>query len=176
MRLRMNLMHSLYFVRISKESAKDSGAARRKAVDELNGNAFCYGDGGYFAGGRCDWFVVGGRWSGELQMLSRKFTTRVARLKSASKEGGPETAPKSAKLQALWRKIGGLGKYPDARDAYRSHGYEDDAAKITPRLLKHLQEYAQVSVYDSTESDEYLVSRLPTSSVGDWLVVIDYHA
>lgn len=57
--------HYLYFVLIDKKDASNSKEAREQATDELDNNGFVY-SGGYFGGGKCDCYVIGGRWSGFL--------------------------------------------------------------------------------------------------------------
>ena len=73
-------MHSLYYVVIPKKGIKNSKEAKQRASQTLMDNNFS-GSEGYFGGGKADWFVVGGRWSGELTklLLDRKKLTAVKR-------------------------------------------------------------------------------------------------
>ena len=60
--------HYLYFVLVDKSTAKDSKEARESATEGLDNNDFVF-SGGYFGGGRCDYFVIGGCWSGVLSNI-----------------------------------------------------------------------------------------------------------
>ena len=56
-------MHSLYFVLVdSKEFTIDT--ARKYVYDALEEEGFI--STGYWGGGKADWYVIGGRWSGVL--------------------------------------------------------------------------------------------------------------
>lgn len=60
-------MHHLYFVLLEDAEIADSMDARNQAVDLLEEEGFCAQ--GYFGFGKGDWYVVGGRWSGELDSV-----------------------------------------------------------------------------------------------------------
>lgn len=60
-------MHSRLLLTFDKEDAGDPKDAIEVAEDLLDSNSFCYqNDGGYWSGGVCDYYEIGGRWSGEL--------------------------------------------------------------------------------------------------------------
>lgn len=58
-------MHHRYFVLTDKANAKTSLQARTYVESWLNEEGFA-GEGTRFSSSFCDWFVIGGRWSGEL--------------------------------------------------------------------------------------------------------------
>lgn len=175
-------MHYLYFVKIGK--AKNSADARKRAQNELEHNGFV-GDGGYFGGGKSDWFVIGGRWSGELQelLMKKEYHAELKKVCPMENEWGHTTDEKkkhAKQFQTVWEKLGGKGKNPYARSQYDVDGYEDDATKITAALLKAIQKHkdykeAEVEVFDADNMDEYAVKDLKKSDIGKWLVVVDYH-
>jgi hypothetical protein len=97
----------------------------------------------------------------------------------AEQEGGTDAWKREhdAELQELWQKLGCTGDHPWKRDQYKESGYSDDAMRITPEMLEWLEslEYMDVEVFDADERYEYTASDLDEQSVGDWLVVVDYH-
>ena len=179
-------MHYLYFVRVNKKDAKKPVEACKKARTILDGQNFASDSNGFWGSSKADWFVVGGRWSGELS----KFNPKVAKARKYIQRvwpGGWEKTnnfysslkdeladPKSevAQAQAYHLKVTGLPFY---RDSYIFNGYDDDAVVITTKLIKELKKYKDTEVFDGVEWDEYMASRLPKQAVGDWLVIIDYH-
>jgi hypothetical protein len=77
----------------------------------------------------------------------------------------------------LWEEKGATGPHRFSRSAVDSW-HDDDAAQITPEILKGLksERFKNIEVFDVYEFDEYYVDELDESSVGGWLVVIDYSA
>lgn len=180
-------MHYLYFVKIKNEEGMTSENARREAYSQLENNDFA-GEGGYFNNSKADWFVIGGRWSGELTQiqLARDFYKEAKELIKPKENWGisdDEVKQHEKELQALWKDMGGKDKHPYNRDNYDTYGAEDDAQIITPELLKALKKahgktnkYGDsVEVFDPEEQEEYTINQLTKDCIGDWLVVIDYH-
>jgi len=64
-------MHFLYFVKIDRKEAETSREAINRAESILANNGFIFSE-GFWGGGKCDWFVMGGRWSGTLSGLAVK--------------------------------------------------------------------------------------------------------
>lgn len=181
------MSHYLYFV---KTEGKDKKEAVKRAKNALDDNSFC-SQGGYFAGGKCDWYVVGGRWSGEFFMKTPEYQKGIEALKQLDfikKEikKRPDllamlyinehlvTKQQVKKIDDIFKKVTGMVYF---RDCYHSDGYEDDANKITPELLKELrkEKYEDVEVFDAENEEEYLVKDLSKEAIGSWLVTIDYH-
>jgi len=138
-------MHFRLFVTMNKENAETSEEARNYVTRELENNGFINQE-GRFNSGWADWFVVGGRWSGELQGLNNKFHEVVKKTKDI------ETTPygitsdvikkKAKELQKLWVLIGGKNDNIYARNSYDHEGAEDDAMIVDKRLYnKFLKEH-----------------------------------
>jgi hypothetical protein len=173
-------MHFLYFVKVEKKEAKNSEEARNTAYDLLLDNSFNYADAGYFGGGKCDWFVIGGRWSSGLQQLTLKKDFHEEARKKFKPEsdfgfGFDEIEKHKKDLQKLWEEIGGTGRNPYDRDSHNHYGFEDDAMIMTEKMAEKLKEkYENVEMFDGC--DEYILKNVNIKDiVGHWLVVVDYH-
>src|ERR1700722_11822086 len=104
-------MHSLYFVKVQKDEASSPREAISQAEAILDSNNFVYGD-GYWGGDKCDWYVIGGRWSGVFSGIgiTKEFGDEVIRLirsKEPNRMDIPfitdaETERYAADIQALW--------------------------------------------------------------------------
>jgi hypothetical protein len=172
-------MHYLYFVRLRKERADSAEKAMALAQQELDRNGFCAE--GYFVMSRCNWYAIGGRWSGVLQELAAGF----AFLDEVKKQFGlpdssiplPWAREHDRELQALWESLGASGRHSWARVQYGTEE-ADDAMPITATMLKGLKKgyFREVGVFDPDAFTEYPASALDESAAGDWLVVVDYQA
>jgi hypothetical protein len=179
-------MHCLYFVKVEKDQARSAEQAIDRAQSILDDNGFAGAD-GYWGGAKCDWFVIGGRWSGVFSGLRVKgdFHEEARKLVLENSPSGEEREfPSSAdyekhaeKIQELWRSLGGRGFNPYARDQYKSDGYHDDAINLTSENIALIKEkYGEhVEYYDHEAFDERHVSWLSEKDAGGWLVVVDYH-
>jgi hypothetical protein len=179
-------MHYLMLITIAMSPGTTSEDARCLAYSRLaEDDSFC-GEGGRFGSPLCDWFVLGGRWSGFLSeslfgqpyqdALNQEFPQFTAgyfpaKLAQMHKDG----------LNQLWHRFGGTGSNPITRSSYEELGAEDDALLIDralyDRFLKPLagmdgclndespHRYADL---DSDPVDETFIGR-------KWLAVVDYH-
>lgn len=141
-------MHSRLIV-LTKEG-RNSTEARRHVYDDLWEHGFAGRETRYespIAG----WFVIGGRWTGELK---RAFLNKEER-------------------KALDRKLG-------KRNICRRHGYRDDAVKVAPTLwrkfLSRLTSTNDADICDGkcildVDGDEVGLRQ----SKGKWAVVVDFH-
>jgi hypothetical protein len=175
-------------VRLKKELARNEAEARKLAEELLNDNNFASDNNGFFGSSKADWFVIGGRWSGELARLKMKgdFYKEAHKLIPPKSEWGYSSADtekleNQKKWTKLWNKMGGIGIDPFTRDSYRNRGYEDDAMICTEAMFKKLKKYRETEVVLCSETgyieEEMLISNTPkTEIVGQWLVVIDYHS
>jgi len=182
-------MHSLYFVLLEKGDAKNSQEARQKARQTLDENSFSNDNNGYFGSSKADWYVIGGRWSGELSKLLMKkdFYHEVCKLypnkdkESKWVEYDSEAVRENAKaVQELWEKLGGRGQNIFTRDnQYDVGGADDDAMQITTELIKGIQrkkkKYKEVEVFDVLDCQEITLPDIKKENIGSWLVVVDYH-
>lgn len=172
-------MHTLMLVTVTMPDGATSEEARQQVHDELiNDDSFC-GSGGRFGAPLCDWFVIGGRWSGLLAetLIGAAFKAAViAKFPELNREWWPESlAARHAKeLDALWREHGGTGPSPYTRDGY--NGFEDDAVIVTQKLYDTLLVKYQGEDADSGLFVDLDDERVQPDFVGrKWLVVVDYH-
>lgn len=178
-------MHYSYFVRLSKDEANTSKEARLRVYNLLEDEGFT--NQGHFGAGKADWFVIGGRWSGQLQnlLLKKDFHDVAKNIVKAKHDfiTNDDVKKHATELQKAWESIGGKGKHIWYRSSHESYGYDDDAMIITAPLLRALKNrYGKpddfgdsVECYDSVLYTEINVSDLPKESIGDWLVIVDYH-
>lgn len=81
-------MHSLYFVVVPRKEASTPRGAIAEAEHFLEGNQFVCSE-GLWGGGKCDWYEVGGRWSGmftELMLPEKKRKAYEKELQRIDKE------------------------------------------------------------------------------------------
>jgi hypothetical protein len=186
-------------VTISREGIKTSEEARNAVHNKLlEDQSFC-GDGGRFGSPVADWFVIGGRWSGELSRASwaKKLTQNIEQLE---KEAGVEiwgthyaSGDMQKKQEELKKAIEQLYKkslpkiFLDKdlvydRDTYKQLGYEDDAMIVTETLYNALlKEYEGkdecIGQWDTVSfSDLDYEAINPEFISNKWLVVVDYHS
>lgn len=178
-------MHSLYFVLLGKdiENSEDARDIARNTLDE---QGFA-GENGFFGSSKADWYVIGGRWSGELSkiQLKKDFFKEADLLVKPKHDFGmssDEIEKNKDGLQALWEKMGGVGINPYNRNSYDHQGAKDDAQKLTPALIKAVKKTYKhkkgdngVEMFDAESFDELRADSLSLEDVGKWLVVIDYH-
>lgn len=174
-------MHSRLLVTINKENAKNSLEAREYVQTELqNDDSFC-GEGGRFGSPLADWFVIGGRWSGDLSFATvdeSEFGKGVREI-TGTKESdcGYITSvlrEKEKEITALWHKLGGVGQSPLNRDDYNEMGAEDDGQIVTKEIYEKIIKGLEVdgeSFVDLDDNDE-----ISEKFIGNkWIVVVDYH-
>ena len=108
--------------------------------------------------GMADWFVIGGRWSGELsrhswakliteQMdaLEREHDVQVWGAFYGDEEKQREQRELAERFQDIWKAAApcAFRDIPIQRDTYKPDGYEDDAMLLSEELYNDLlQEYA----------------------------------
>jgi hypothetical protein len=178
-------MHHLMLVTLSLEDGT-SDKARASAYSQLvDDTSFC-GEGGRFGSPLCDWFVIGGRWSGELrkEFLGQAYQDALEQeFPEFTKGYFPSTLLETHKagLDRLWQRIGGTGNHPLTRSGYDDLGADDDAMLIDQFLYDHFlkpnagctenigdNELPDFADLDGDEVGESFIGR-------KWLVVVDYH-
>ena len=172
-------MHYLMLVTLALDDATTSLDARRQAMDFLLADdSFC-GEGGRFVSPLCDWFVIGGRWSGML-----KETLLGDAYKAAFRQEFPEmysgyfpallVDKHRDRLNQIWQRFGGTGPHPATRSSYDDLGCDDDAMLVDQPLYDHFlaedscQHCETFADLDDEPVDETFIGR-------KWLVVVDYH-
>ena len=179
-------MHYRMLVTTSLPDGATSEDARFTVHDALlNDDSFC-GTGGRFGSPLCDWFVIGGRWSGLLAetLIGEKFRAAVvARFPEMAKGYWPESliVTHRDELDAIWRNYGGCGPSPYTRDGYDMLGNSDDAMPLTRKLYDALLvPYEGESLVLEGHHGQYLDlddDPLQPDAIGHkWLVVVDYHS
>jgi hypothetical protein len=182
-------MHYRFLVTCEQGAAETSDEARKYVQDTLHEEGFC--SEGRWGGGLADWFVIGGRWSGELSRYSwaKAITAEMNALEreqgvqvwgtfygSAEKERTQQEL--AARFQQLWDQHApeAYRGIPYCRDTYQRDGYEDDAMLLTQELYDAL-----LKEYEGTEESEHHADldydAISPEMVGKkWLVVADYHS
>lgn len=198
-------MHYRLLVLTKKENAEDSEGARSYVYNELlNDSSFC-GEGGRFSSPFADWFVIGGRWSGELTRLLldqtklKKFwadfdeqklgwTNNSDKLEADQKRKSEELF---VKYFPTWK---GKKDLPVWRDNYEHNGFDDDAQIVTKKLWEVIEaKYKEVEEHDGKGIPEFELNpdkdgiiNLEEAYEGEatnaknvigkyWVVVVDYH-
>ena len=159
-------MHYLMLVTTALPDGATSENARWTVHDALlHDGSFC-GDGGRFGSPLCDWFVIGGRWSGLLRktLLGDAYKAASSQLVDQGIDA----------LDQLWQRFGGTGKHPHNRDGYDYYGCDDDAMLVNQALYDHFLaedpgKYCETFAdLDDDPVDASFIGR-------KWLVVVDYH-
>lgn len=168
-------MHNVYLVLLwkgayVKNGKLDSEAARLAATSILETEGFCETE-GYFTGGKGDWFVVGGRWSGLLTKVQGK---KVKPDKSHMKEELKKL------LSYGWKKEKAVMEVMenDFRNSRKKLGYPDDAQIMTAGLIEGIKKAEGVEdmgIFDAEEHCEKSRKDLSEDDIGKVVVVIDYH-
>ena len=173
-------MHHLMLVTLDMPVGATSLEARQRAYSLLlDDNSFC-GDGGRFGTPLCDWFVIGGRWSGLLaeKLLGQDYTTAFqAEFPELAKGGYRLDLIEKHRddLKRLWQRFGGSEYHPAARSTHQELGYCDDA-----RLIDQVSYDSFLKPFSGSDADDGFadldIEPVAESFIGrKWLVVIDYH-
>ena len=129
-------MHYLMLITLTMLPGETSPQARERAYSLLlEDQSFC-GDGGRFGSPICDWFVIGGRWSGCLRKpSSAQLYRETAETAVPGARGRITTAPATRRLAApRSMPSGGNWAAPDRRPSTATPiehtGYDDDALPV----------------------------------------------
>ena len=170
-------MHYRSFITFNKEIAENSQQAREYVTNYLEDEGFC--SDGFFSNGVADWFVIGGRWSGELQGI--EIIDDVRKLLKIKKDDyisskDLENEDNKIKINKIWKDKGGKGENPYYRDNYNSIGYEDDAMIVTKEIYdKALKEFEKIET-DGEHFWDLDYEEVSKEFIGNkWIVVVDYH-
>lgn len=184
-------MHYRFFVLFDKSKATTSLEAREWVKDTLeNAPGFLQADGEYnFSPSFADWFVIGGRWSGELteahldQEKLKAFHQEFDNKKLGwINNSDKKEASQKSKTKKLFKKYFPefTGEIPIYRDTYISLGNPDDAMIVDKKIYENILKQYE-GEYKPPGEDEGIVNLdgdeiLPETTVGlKWIVVVDYH-
>lgn len=178
-------MHYRMLVTTSLPDSATSRDARHAVHDALlNDDSFC-GTGGRFGSPLCDWFEIGGRWSGllaETNMGEAYRAAIIARFPEMAKGWWPHSLVDGhrAELDSIWQSHGGTGASPYTRNDGHDLGHPDDAMLLTRELYDALlAPYEGESLVTDVSHCEYVDLHddpLQGDAIGSkWLVVVDYH-
>jgi hypothetical protein len=174
-------MHHLLLITFTMSAGATSLDARMHARSELiDDDSFC-GEGGRFGSPLCDWFVIGGRWSGFLKekSLGQDYQDAFnAEFPEMTKGYFPASLIDKHRdgLNQLWRRFGGHDCSPLTRSGYEELGYDDDAMLIDRQSYERF-----LKPYFNTDRDDGKFIDLDFELVDEsfigrkWLVAVDYH-
>jgi hypothetical protein len=180
-------MHYLMLITIAMSPGATSEDERCRAYSRLlEDDSFCRDGGGRFGSPVCDWFVIGGRWSGLLQetplgdAYQAAFNKEFPDMASGYFPARLVDERRDA-LNQLWRQFGGRGDNPVTRSSYGQRGCGDDAMLVDQALYGHFlkslagkpsclddQSPQRFADLDGDDVDETFIGR-------KWLIVVDYH-
>ena len=183
-------MHFRFLVTFNKDSADNSQEAREHAENAIINEGFTGSD-GRWSYGIADWFVIGGRWSGELSRHSwaRDITVQMAAIEKEQDVRvwgivyGDEAKQNkqrelAARFQEMWDAAAPSDYIgiPIQRDTYKTDGYADDAMILTRGIYDGL-----LKQYEGREDSEHHADLdfepVSPEMIGKkWVVVIDYHS
>jgi len=124
---------------LNKKEAKNSEEARIEVKSQLEDDDSFVGEGGRFSSPVADWFLIGGRWSGDLisKSLDKDFYEEIKKeIKPQHSFGytNEEMKENMSKFQEIWESCGGKGNNPYDRDEYLKIGKGDDAQIVDEKL------------------------------------------
>jgi hypothetical protein len=182
-------MHYLMLITLTVLPGESSSDARTRTYDMLAGDSsFCGDGGGRFGSPLCDWFVLGGCWSGLLQetKLGEPYHAALERefpqIASGAYYPADLAVTNKERLNDLWRQAGGTGDSPITRSSYEEYGYDDDALPVDQTLYDHFLKRHEGQSGTPPESTEGHVvdlddDEIDASFIGrKWLIVVDYHS
>jgi hypothetical protein len=156
--------------------------ARKKVCEYLNDEGFAQNL--RFAG-HCDYFSVGGRWSGRLALLRLRHEHPKQFDRFWKRYSGKAT---SKEAEALFRKLFPKyqGKLPFNRGSVGFDGAPDDAQVMDEPLFQQLKsgfgdvvdysyEIAEPNVICTEDTDDFEWPTTAEEAAMLWVVVIDYH-
>jgi hypothetical protein len=174
-------MHAVLYVCLPRSLARSSMQARKKVCEYLTQEGF---DTQLRFSGRCDYFKVGGRWSGHLSLLRLQWEQprQMARFWKRY-----ETISTDEEAQALFREMFPeyRGKIPVGRNPHgHLNGFPDDAQIMDEPLFQQLKagfneevtmEKQPNVIFTDNPDDDFEWPRTAEEAARFWVVVIDYH-
>ena len=174
-------MHSLLLVTLEPADDANSESVRQQVYDCLLADPSICGDGGRFWSAPCDWFVIGGAWSGLLAetVMGGEFQARVRALTGTDGERLKQSDLErhAADLDALWQSLGGTAPNRYLRKDCHDYGHPDDAMLLSQPLYDALLSEHEGQDTDGTSFVDLDGDEISPGFIGrKWLVVVDYHS
>lgn len=143
------MSHFSMYLLLPKDGLETSEEARDEAERYLVSNHFVSDEGGRWNNAPSDWFVIGGRWSGELTVAHLDPTKWEKYCKAVKKKLLRATGPGHMEKEQENRKRATAmfhKRFPDmvgvespyTRDGYATSGYEDDAMILDDAVWEKL--------------------------------------
>lgn len=174
-------MHALLCVCLPRSQARTSLQARKKVCKYLNEEGFAADL--RFAG-LCDYFCVGGGWSGWLTLLRLKYE-HPKQFREFWKKFRPEASDKAK--ERLFREAFPTfrGDCPVNRDRTEFYGMPDDAQVMDEPLFAQLKRgfseevrfsgTAKPNVIFADDLDDCDWPKTAKEGAQFWVVIVDYH-
>ena len=176
-------MHGVLYVCLPRSEARSSLQARKGVREYLTREGF---DTQLRWSGCCDYFEIGGRWSGRLSLL------RLRHVYQKKFDGFWQCccSSKAGKVdpQRLFRTTFPefRGQPPLCRERVGEYGEPDDAQVMDGPLFEQLKagfsqhvdlshEIEQPNVIFNEDADDFEWPKTPDEAAKFWVVVIDYH-
>lgn len=189
-------MHSLYFVRLKRESEQETSEhAQNRAETILNANGFA-GESGFYSHSKADWFVVGGRFSGALFRHSELYAKGLEAIRPMLEKEIKEhrdnlldylyindhliSKEKVEEVDKAFKAVTGVPYFRSVDWADRFS--EDNAVVVGKAELATLKDkFGDCEVALVSEEADWIDAEVPLAEVkddellGSWVVIIDYH-
>jgi hypothetical protein len=175
-------MHGVLYVCLPRSQAPSSLQARKNVCEYLTQEGF---DTQLRWSGCCDYFGVGGRWSGRLNLLRLGYDQPKQLARFWERCEGIST---TQEVEALFREMFPefRGKPPVGRKCIGEFGEPDDAQIMDEPLFEQLKagfskhvnfsyEINEPNVIFNEEADDIAWPKTAEEAAKWWVVVIDYH-
>lgn len=173
-------MHYKLLVTTSKDNARTSEQAQSYVEDYLQDNGFV--SDGRFSSGYSDWFVIGGRWTGELLPVAiREQHIKDVKELLGVKEGdwltNKQIEENADSIQLLWEEAGNDGHSILLLNTYNS--IEQDAMIVDERIYAEQLAEFEGCIGESEDDMHWIDIEWDECNrenmIGKWVVVVDYH-
>lgn len=186
-------MHFRLITIFDNHKAENSREARNFVDDYLMNQGFV--SDGKVWNGICDWFIIGGRWSGDLEKAHLE-KNKLEELEDEFENkygwtlGGKDSIDREDRMEQMQSLFDKYfpdfdGVMPYWRDTYKDNGYSDDAQiidqDIWDRVISDYNNPEDTYQYQVTDDyDQPLVycidDSIKENMIGDyWAVIVDYH-
>lgn len=173
-------MHASLYVAFPKSEAATPSEAEEYAERFLSENGFASDDSHQFSQGYADWFVVGGRWAGDLkywELVSRHGKAKADKWHRAACDMMPAT--KTRGINNLFRKLFGKDEPHLTAEQYKGCNAVLNSRALVETMLKEKMLHDDISSGGALTSPgwEFTSDNILNQPDGTvWMVVIDFHS